>query len=140
MGDVILFIFALVDSACSLFLAVYFVISLSDLECDYLNATECCEKLNWWVYPELSLQAALTTALLVTWHPLLFLFNVPLITLLVYRAIFIPKGQSCPYDPAEIHNRGQLKSHMKESLIKLGFHLVIFFVYLYCMIVALLQT
>lgn len=34
-------------------------------------------------------------------------------------------------DPTEIHNRGQLKSHMKEAMIKLGYHLLCFFIYLY---------
>ena len=35
------------------------------------------------------------------------------------------------YDPAEIHNRNHLKSYMKEALVKLGYNLLAFFVYLY---------
>jgi len=43
----------------------------------------------------------------------------------------VPSGNMGVFDPTEIHNRGQLKSHMKEAMIKLGFHLLCFFMYLY---------
>ena len=42
-----------------------------------------------------------------------------------------PSGYIGVYDPAEIHNRSQLKRHMQESMAKLGYHLVFFFIYLY---------
>ena len=35
------------------------------------------------------------------------------------------------YDPTEIHNRGLLKRHMKEAMIKLGCHAINFFLFLY---------
>lgn len=47
------------------------------------------------------------------------------------RFIMVPSGNMGVFDPTEIHNRGQLKSHMKEAMIKLGFHLLCFFMYLY---------
>lgn len=47
------------------------------------------------------------------------------------RYIMVPSGNMGVFDPTEIHNRGQLKSHMKEAMIKLGFHLLCFFMYLY---------
>lgn len=48
-----------------------------------------------------------------------------------FRYIMVPSGNMGVFDPTEIHNRGQLKSHMKEAMIKLGFHLLCFFMYLY---------
>lgn len=51
--------------------------------------------------------------------------------LFVCRLLKIPSGNLGLYDPMEIHNRGQLKSHMKDVLVKMGFYLVAFFVYLY---------
>ena len=42
--DTIVFIFSMVDSSALLFLSVYFIITLSDLECDYINATQCCSR------------------------------------------------------------------------------------------------
>jgi hypothetical protein len=47
------------------------------------------------------------------------------------RYVKVPLGNMGVFDPTEIHNRGQLKSHMKEAMIKLGFHLLCFFIYLY---------
>lgn len=58
---------------------------------------------------------------------LFFFFFFPLTS----RYIMVPSGNMGVFDPTEIHNRGQLKSHMKEAMIKLGFHLLCFFMYLY---------
>ena len=51
----------------------------------------------------------------------------------VYFVRFVnkPAGNVGLYDPAEIHNRHELKGFLKEAMIKLGFHLVFFFLYLY---------
>ena len=46
-GDILLFAFCLLDTGCILFILIYFIITLSDLECDYLNSQECCAKLNF---------------------------------------------------------------------------------------------
>ena len=48
-----------------------------------------------------------------------------------FRYINKPPGDVGLYDPAEIHNRSLLKFFLKESMVKLGFHLVFFFLYLY---------
>ncbi len=42
-----------------------------------------------------------------------------------------PANYTSFYDPAEIHNRGELKMHIRNNMIKLGEHLIFFFVYLY---------
>nr|XP_023992787.1 protein cornichon homolog 4-like isoform X2 [Salvelinus alpinus] len=71
------FILSLVDCCALIFLAVYFVITLSDLECDYINARACCSKLNRWVVPELVGQALATVLMLVSLHWFVFLLNLP---------------------------------------------------------------
>ena len=48
-----------------------------------------------------------------------------------FRFFSKPSGYIGVYDPAEIHNRNQLKGYMQEAMVKLGYHLVFFFVYLY---------
>ena len=55
------------------------------------------------------------------------------------RFVNKPSGSIGLYDATEIYNRHQLKSHMKEAMVKLGHHLIFFFFYLYNMIVALLS-
>ncbi|XP_067682040.1 protein cornichon homolog 4-like [Haliotis asinina] len=137
--DSFLFIFALIDEATLLFLAVYFIITLSDLECDYLNATSCCSKLNYWILPELIAQDFLTVVLLLSGHWVLFLMYAPLGAWITYKFLVNPSGNIGMFDPTEIHNRQQLKLYMKESLVRLGFHLIFFFVYLYWMIYSLVK-
>ncbi|XP_076360528.1 cornichon-like protein [Tachypleus tridentatus] len=138
MGDALLFVGALFDSAALLFLTVYVVVTLSDLECDYLNAQQCCTKLNMWVIPELIGNGVLTFFLLVTFHWFLFLLNIPMTIWQAYKVIHVPSGNFGIYDPTEIHNRGNLKKHTRDSLIRLAFYLIFFFIYLYCMIISLL--
>ena len=46
-SDIFLFSFCLLDTGALIFILIYFIITLSDLECDYLNASECCGKLNF---------------------------------------------------------------------------------------------
>lgn len=130
--------FSLIDGACLLFLTVYFIINLSDLECDYINATTCCRRLNVWILPELVAHGVITVLLLVHFQWIFFLLNAPLSGWLIYRFVNKPAGNVGLYDPAEIHNRHELKGFLKEAMIKLGFHLVFFFLYLYSMIAALL--
>ncbi|XP_078452268.1 protein cornichon homolog 4 isoform X1 [Lampetra planeri] len=131
MWDGALFLAALVICCFLIFLTVYFIITLSDLECDYLNATACCSRLNKWVLPDLLAHAIITVLMLVTMHWLIFLYNLPLAMWNIYRYLNIPSGNMGLYDPTEIHNRGQLKSSMKEAMVKLGYQLVSFFIYLY---------
>ncbi|CAL1291633.1 unnamed protein product [Larinioides sclopetarius] len=139
IGDVTLFVFSLFDIGALLFLTVFVVITLSDLECDYLNAQQCCSKLNKWIIPEMVAQGVVTLLLLIEWHWILFLINLPMTCWQVYKYLTVPSGNFGVYDPTEIHNRGNLKQHMRDSMIRLAFYLIFFFVYLYCMIISLLM-
>lgn len=49
----------------------------------------------------------------------------------VCRYVKVPAGNFGVYDPTEIHRLGQLKTHMRDSVIGLGYYLVFFFIYLY---------
>ncbi|XP_019405085.1 PREDICTED: protein cornichon homolog 4 isoform X2 [Crocodylus porosus] len=92
-----------------------------------------------WVIPELIGHTVVTVLMLISLHWFIFLLNFPVATWNIYRYIMVPSGNMGVFDPTEIHNRGQLKSHMKEAMIKLGFHLLCFFMYLYSMILALIN-
>ena len=46
-SDIFLFSMCLIFTGILIFILIYFIITLSDLECDYLNAEECCGKLNF---------------------------------------------------------------------------------------------
>ncbi|XP_048387308.1 protein cornichon homolog 4 isoform X1 [Stegostoma tigrinum] len=137
--EALVFVLSLVDCCTLIFMAVYFIITLSDLECDYINARACCSKLNKWILPELVAIGIVTVLMFVSMHWFIFLLNLPIAGWNLYRYLAVPCGNVGVFDPTEIHNRGQLKTHMKEAMIKLGFHLLCFFIYLYSMILALIN-
>ncbi|XP_046663736.1 protein cornichon homolog 4 [Homalodisca vitripennis] len=139
MSEPLVFAFSLVDTGAVLFLLVYFVITLSDLECDYLNAQQCCSKLNMWVIPKLLAHALIVILFLLYGWWILALTNIPMVVWMSYEYAMVPSGNTGVYDPTEIHNRGQLKKHMRDCMISLGWYLVTFFIYLYCMIISLLK-
>ncbi|XP_063382446.1 protein cornichon homolog 4 [Cydia fagiglandana] len=139
LGETLLFSLSLIDSGAILFLLVYFIITLSDLECDYLNAQECCDKLNYWLLPKYIGHSFMTFLLLLHGQLLLFLLNLPMLIWLTYEYFTIPQGNLGAYDPAEIHNRGQLKKHLRDVMIYVGYYLIFFFIYLYCFIIAILK-
>lgn len=135
----LLFCIALLVTGCLLFLLIYFEIVFSDLECDYLNAQECCSRLNVWVLPKLFAHSFLSLILLLNGSWILMLCNLPMTLWLIYNLLKVPQGNIGVYDPTEIHNRGQLSRYMKDCLICIGFYLIFFFVYLYCLMSALLK-
>ncbi|XP_046848447.1 protein cornichon homolog 4-like [Xenia sp. Carnegie-2017] len=139
LSDTYLFIFSMIDSAGLIFLVVFFIINLSDLECDYINATVCCDRLNKFIIPEIVAMLCLTAIFFVHFHWIYFLLTLPLSLWLVYRYLNKPAGNMGIYDPAEIHNRSELKGFLKEAMVKLGFHLISFFIYLYSVISVLIS-
>ena len=69
-----------------LFISVYFMITLSDLESDYLNSRQCSDKLNLFTWPRLALLAL---------HSILVIITLGISTLLpFFLRIFRPCG-SC---------------------------------------------
>jgi len=127
-----LFLFAVLMAAGLLFTMVFFIIMFSDLECDYINPIDLCNKLNQFVLPENLAHAFLALLFLMSGQWAALLFNVPLVA---YNANKI-RNKDHMYDATEIFRT--LPTHKKESFLKLGFYLISFFYYLYRMIVALI--
>ncbi|ODV59175.1 cornichon family protein, partial [Ascoidea rubescens DSM 1968] len=122
---------ALLVNAVNLFLQVFFTIMFSDLECDYINPIELCNKINPYVLPEATLHLVLTALMLLNGHWFTFALNLPL-TAYNINKLFVVKNHLL--DATEIFRT--LSKHKRESLLKLGFHLLMFFYYLYRMILS----
>ncbi|XP_037052513.1 protein cornichon homolog 4 [Bradysia coprophila] len=137
--DILLFIIILILTGSLLFLLVYFVILLTDVESDYLNANQCCNTLNFWVIPKVTMHTFVALMLLLTGHWWLLLCNLPPVIWQIREIYRMPRGNIGLYDPTEIHNRGMVKIHMRNCLIFMVFYLIMFFIYLYCMIHAMLE-
>ena len=118
-----------------MFLQVFFTIMYSDLECDYINPIELCNKINPYILPEAIIHLVLTLLMLLSGHWFTFLINVPLAAYNVNK-LFVVKNYLL--DATEIFRT--LSAHKRESLFKLGFHLLMFFYYLYRMILSFIQS
>uniref|UniRef100_A0A8C2HM08 Cornichon family AMPA receptor auxiliary protein 4 n=1 Tax=Cyprinus carpio TaxID=7962 RepID=A0A8C2HM08_CYPCA len=88
------------------FIFIFFILRVLKMTCARIS----------WVIPEMIAQALATVLMLVSMHWFVFLLNLPVASWDVYRYVKVPMGNMGVYDPTESHNRGQLKSHMKEPL------------------------
>lgn len=131
-SEIFLFVLAVIVNGICLFSEVYFSISFSDLECDYINPIELCNKLNRYIVPKAGVHATLSILFLLHGYWFVFLLNLPL---LAFNAEKIYK-QNHLLDATEIFRT--LGKNKKESFIKLAFFLFMFFFYLYRMIAALI--
>ncbi|KAL7647292.1 UNVERIFIED_CONTAM: hypothetical protein RMT77_002550 [Armadillidium vulgare] len=138
--DTLVYIFSLFVSGLLLFLLVYFIITLSDLECDYLNAQQCCNRLNMWVLPKLVVHTLLSLVFAVSGHYWLLLASLPLAIYFGLQYKNVPPGNFGVYDPTEILKLGQIRSHVKDSIIGIVYYLIFFFIYLYCLLTHLVKT
>ncbi|PWN19109.1 cornichon, partial [Microstroma glucosiphilum] len=120
-----LFLFAVLVAAALLFTMVFYIIMFSDLECDYINPIDLCNKLNQFTLPEYIAHAVLTTLFLLTGQWVAFLLNTQLVAYNVNKVM----NKNHLLDATEIFRT--LSGHKKECFFKLGFYLLSFFYYLY---------
>ncbi|KAI9487016.1 MAG: cornichon protein-domain-containing protein [Benjaminiella poitrasii] len=109
----------LIMAALLLFMMVFFVIMFSDLECDYINPIDLCNKLNQYVLPEMGAHAFLFVMFLVNGSWIALLLNLPLF---IYNVRKVTNARHM-YDATEIFRT--LSQHKKECFIKLGFYLIV---------------
>lgn len=127
-----LFVLAVVLNCVNLFAQVHFTILYADLEADYINPIELCSKVNKLITPEALLHGVISLMFLLSGYWFVFLINLPLFAFNVnkhYKKLQL-------LDATEIFRT--LGKHKKESFLKLGFYLLMFFFYLYRMIMALI--
>ncbi|KAG4100723.1 cornichon [Neocallimastix lanati (nom. inval.)] len=132
--EALLFLLAAIISAVLLFIMVYFVIMFTDLENDYINPIDLCTKLNHFVIPNYIAHAIMTLFFLFTGKWLTFLFNLPLLCYNIKRYI----DNRHLFDATEIIRT--LSYDKKESIIKLVFFFISFFLYLCGMAMAILKN
>ncbi|EAT92210.2 hypothetical protein SNOG_00715 [Parastagonospora nodorum SN15] len=155
-GEAWLYLLAVLINAVNLFLQVFFTIMYSDLECDYINPIDLCNRLNTYIVPEAAVHGFLTFLFLINGYWMALVLNLPLLAwnakkifenqhLLDATEIFrkLNVHKKVRHSPQAVHSdiimALQVHCCAQESFIKLGFHLLMFFFYLYSMIVALIR-
>ncbi|KAG5636579.1 hypothetical protein H0H81_007587 [Sphagnurus paluster] len=131
MGAAWLFLFAVFMAGALLFGMIFFIVNFSDLESDYLNPVDLCNKLNKLVVPENAVHGSLAILFLLSGQWVAFALNAPLVAYNVNKII----NKQHTYDATEIFRT--IDKHKKQCFIKAGFYLFCFFYYLYRMIAAL---
>ena len=106
----------------------------SDLECDYINPIDLCNKLNQYVLLENLLHAGLWVLFLLGLSWTALFLNSPLLAYHVHKIM----NNRHMYDATEIFRT--LSNHKRECFLKLAFYLFSFFYYLYRMIFALIES
>ncbi|KAF8161249.1 cornichon [Crassisporium funariophilum] len=125
-----LFLFTVLYSAGLLFGMIFVVIMFSDLESDYINPIDFCNKLNSFVIPEYAAHGFLALLFLLFGQWTALLWNLPLLAWNINKVM----NNAHMYDATEIFR--SLPGHQKEAYFKIGFYSVSFFYYLYRMIAA----
>jgi hypothetical protein len=136
---------------------------------DYINPIDLCNRLNTYIVPEAAVHAFITILFLVNGYWIALILNLPMLAWNAKKSVPIhsllsktyadktqdfrkptPPGRDRDFQKAQRPQEGKLLRRLstrpagswqqsQESFIKLGFHLVMFFFYLYSMIVALIR-
>lgn len=115
----------------SLTITHFKIMTLSDVECDHMNAQSCCNSLNFWVTPKIGAHGFIVILLLLGGKFFLLAINAPVLAWQIHQVITLPAGSMGVFDPTEIHTRGMVRRHQKHCLLSASFFLGIFFIYLY---------
>ncbi|MCJ1485286.1 hypothetical protein MMC06_005460 [Schaereria dolodes] len=86
-GEAWLYLLAVLINAVNLFLQVFFTIMYSDLECDYINPIDLCNRLNTYIVPEAAVHAFLTALFLVNGYWIALALNLPLVAFNVKKIL-----------------------------------------------------
>ena len=123
-----------------LFLTTYILMTLSDLESDYINSRECCDKLNVWCNPRLVglCLLCLLPSTGPSWLPALS--ALPFAIWYLRRLYKVPQGNSGLYEPTEIRQRPYLRFSIRETIAFLVFHSLAFFGLLFALAATLSLT
>ncbi|CAN8074503.1 unnamed protein product [Agarophyton chilense] len=120
-------------TAALLFCSVYALILFSDLTVDHINPIELCELVNRLVIPEYVGHILLTLLMIFRGYFIPALLNVPLVIFHAWRY----KERRHLLDNTSIFN--DVDKERNISQLKLAHHLLMFFIYLYFFILALVS-
>ncbi|KAI0500733.1 hypothetical protein KFK09_018949 [Dendrobium nobile] len=133
VGAVIAWLFGFFMLIGLLLLVIYQLVSLSDLEYDYINPYDLSSRINAVILPEFVLQGTLCLLFLVSGQWMLFLFSAPML----YYNVRLYLQRKHLMDVTEIFN--QLNGEKKRRLVKLIYLVILLFISLFWMVWTLLE-
>ncbi|PKU75328.1 protein cornichon homolog 4-like isoform X2 [Dendrobium catenatum] len=133
VGAVIAWLFGFFMLIGLLLLVIYQLVSLSDLEYDYINPYDLSSRINAVILPEFVLQGTLCLLFLVSGQWMLFLFSAPML----YYNVRLYLQRKHLMDVTEIFN--QLNGEKMRRLVKLIYLVILLFISLFWMVWTLLE-
>ena len=150
----ILLMLSIVVTALLLFVSVYFMITLSDLESDYINrlvdskgkivfliftifSIDCCSRLNKVTNARLIFLVIHTLLLLPQFSWIMFILSLPVTGWNISQKLKVGSGDFGLFDPTKIVVRENLQRSIKESLFYMGYHMFSFFIYMWQLVTLL---
>lgn len=128
--QLIFWLYAFVSVIGLIALAAYQLISLSDLEFDYINPYDSSSRINAVIVPEFVVQGVLCILLILTWHWFPLLLMAPI----TYYHIQLYMKRQHLVDVTEIFRT--LNGEKKSRIIKLAFYFSIFIIVIYNLVVS----
>ncbi|XP_078166310.1 protein cornichon homolog 2-like [Carex rostrata] len=123
--ELMLWLFAFVSVISLIALSLYQLITLSDLEFDYINPFDSSNRINAVILPEFILQAVLCASFLLSWHWFSFLITLPVTC--YHLKIYMKRKHLV--DVTEIFR--SLHWEKKYRIIKLAFYVTLFVIVIY---------
>ncbi|PKA47659.1 Protein cornichon like 4 [Apostasia shenzhenica] len=133
VGTLVIWLCAFFILIALLLLVIYQLMSLADLEFDYINPYDSSSRINGVILPEFALQGVLSLLFLITGHWMMFLFSAPIL----YYNVRLYQQRRHLIDVTEIFN--QLNGEKKRRLIKLIYLVILLFLSLFWMIWSVLE-
>lgn len=121
-------------TAALLFCSVYALILFADLSVDHINPIDLCELVNRLVVPEYTGHVILIVLLLARGYFIAAVLNLPMVLFHAWRY----SERKHLLDSHSVFN--DIEREQRVSQMKLAYHLLLFFVYLYMFIVSLVSS
>eukprot|EP01104_Vermistella_antarctica_P006770 TRINITY_DN17476_c0_g1_i1.p1 TRINITY_DN17476_c0_g1~~TRINITY_DN17476_c0_g1_i1.p1 ORF type:complete len:151 (+),score=25.91 TRINITY_DN17476_c0_g1_i1:175-627(+) len=131
---VLWWLLVLILSGVSIFITVFVVVSIVDLQANAINPINMCKRANPMVVREFILHAVITFIFLINGYYIEFLINLPVDIFNVIRY----RNRHHLFDATTVFHAS--KREQKIGLIKLGVYVVLFFLYLYRFVFSLVKT
>lgn len=133
LGFLITYVCTFLLSAAHAVLCAFYILSYSDYEDDLISSLDLKKRLNPLIIIEIVVQAFTTILWAITMCWGSFLLNLPLA---LYHAKLIFDGHH-QLDATDLYRF--IKPKKQESTVKLGFYIVVFFFYFYCMLMEIIK-
>lgn len=120
--DLLLWLVCFLINIAVIALNLYQLLTLSDLEDDYINPYDSASRLNAVIVPEFVLHAVLCALFLLTWHWIILLITAPI----AYYNMTLFMKQQHLIDVTEVFR--VLQTEKRKRIVKLAFYLFLFII------------